>query len=279
MFLNVFVFYQGATLDSSVIREMKIYDKNGVNWTKTPEVTPNYVGGWSRFRTADYSVNYSVLSLSEYTIEITLTDGKVYRRKYDPPDPEIGVSNTKKYIYSADYKGRKDDEYVQCLPRAEIKESIIEDDLIRLVFSVDDHRVNNGYVQFYDKDKKYLARVSQFKNAYSLEVAPYLNQGTALFVDGTDNKLSIAQRDLEFSKGRSFSEIKYAIVVLTNGGNPGMMPARDETIYLSRSGMVPFRINQLQKKGLMGQFNGWLTAPAEFSCYTFFLPVIIKVED
>jgi hypothetical protein len=43
--------------------------------------------------------------------------------------------------------------------------------------------------------------------------------------------------------------------------------------------MVPFRINQLQKKGLMGQFNGWLTAPAEFSCYTFFLPVIIKVED
>jgi len=278
MHLNIFMFYQGATLDSSVIKEMRIYDKNGVNWTRSPKVTPNYVGDWSRSITSNYSINYSVLSLSEYTIEITMTDGRVYRRKYDPPDPEIGGTNTKKYIYSADYNGRKDDEYVQCLRRAEVKESAIEDDLIRLVFSVDDHRVNNGYVTFYDKDKKYLAQ-AQFKNAYSLEVAPYLNRGTALFIDGRDNELSIAQTDLAFSKDRSFSEIKYAVVVLTNGGNPERMPAQDETIYLSRSRIVPFRINQLQKKGIMGQFNGWLSATADFYRYTFFHPVTINVRD
>jgi hypothetical protein len=260
MFLDVFVFYQGATLDSSAVKEMRIYDNNGISWTKSPDVTPKYVGGWSRSKTAHYSVNYSVLSLSEYTIEIAMADGSVYRRKYDPPDPEIGGSNTKKYVYSVDYKGKKDDEYVQGLRRPQIKESIIENDLIRLVFSVDDHRVKNGYVEFYDKDKKYLARVPQFKNAYSLEIASYLNRGTDLFVDGTDNELTIAQTDLEFSRGRSFSEIKYAIVVLTNGGYPGRMPAQDETIFLSRSGMVPFRLNQLKKKGLMGQFNGWLVA-------------------
>ena len=244
MFLDVFVFYQGRRLSASDIKEMRLHDVKGLSWTIAPEVTHNYIGGWERIWAFDYTWNQSVISLGRYTLEIITSQVKVCSRVYDPTDPQPANANSKSYVYSADYLGRKDERYAECIRRARIKEASLEDEQIRVLFSINDSRVENGKTSFYDKNKKWIGESIWFKNIYSLESLPGLNQGTGLRVDGGDNELLLKEVDVRLGKGRSLSEIEYMNVVTEAGGEPGITPTEDETIYLARSEMVVVRGNK-----------------------------------
>ena len=242
LFLSIFISFSGERPSRDEIREVRIYDESNRYWTmsldKYAKENKTYIGGYTRFRTDEYSLNWSVMSLSEYKIEVELTGGETITYRYDPTDPDRNAANASGYLYSADYTGRKDDHYARTLGRADIKEAHIQNEVMVLTFSIDDARAENGEVAFYTEDKKYLGETTQFKNMYSLEIRKLLNEGGAFHIDGRENRVRIAREDIDFSNGGSFEDIRYVMVSLTFN-DPYRHEEQDLTIFRSKSELRP----------------------------------------
>jgi len=238
MFLSVFIYFKREIPTKQDIKEMRIYDESKRYWTMSVNEyvaeDKTYIGGYARFRTDHYSLNWSVLSLAAYEMQLSMINGTVCVYRYDPADPEPNGKNSRSYVYSSDYAGRKDDRYIQNVKRAEIRESRIEGDLIELAFSIADDRAANGNVAFYDKDKKFVGETARFKNIHSLEVRKFLNEGAVFNVDGRENRAKIAKGDITYQAGRSFSDIAYVMVSLSCN-DPEREADQDVTIFRSKS--------------------------------------------
>jgi hypothetical protein len=242
LFLSVFIFFRGERPPREEIQEVRIYDESNRYWTlsldKYAKDNKDYIGGYTRFRTDEYSLNWSVMSLSEYKIEVELTGGETITYRYDPPDPDRNAANSKGYLYSADYEGRKDDRYARTLGRAVIGEAHLQDEVLTVTFSVDDPRVENGEVAFYREDTKYLGETAQFKNMYSLEIRKLLNEGGAFHIDGEENRVRLSPENIDFSAGGSFEDIKYVMVSLTFNDSY-RHEEQDLTVFRSKSELRP----------------------------------------
>jgi hypothetical protein len=241
LFLSVFIYFDAVAPAKEEIEEIRIYDESRRFWTMSLDdhavAGKSYIGGYTRFRTDEYSLNWSVMSLSVYRIELHLKNKRVYTHRYNPPDPDENGRDTKLFLYSADYAGRKDDSYIQTVARAVITEAKRDGGIIAVTFAVDDERAGNGEIVFYNTEKKYAGETDRFRNIYSLETRPYLNGGTAFHVDGRDNRAVIGEEDIEFSEGRSFDEIEYAMISLACN-DPEKLVEEDHTIFRSKSELM-----------------------------------------
>jgi hypothetical protein len=241
LFLSVFIYFDGEKPLRDEIQEIRIYDESNRYWTmsldKYAKESKDYIGGYTRFRTDEYSLNWSVMSLNEYRIQMRLLEGNISTYRYDPADPNLNNANAKSYLYSTDYAGRKDDRYVRNLSRAVIREAYVQDEVMELTFTVDDPRTQTGEVAFYTKDTKYLGETEEFKNIYSLEVRKLLNEGSAFHIDGRENRVRISPQDIEFSAEGSFPDISYVMVSLAFN-DPERLTGQDQTIFRSKSEMT-----------------------------------------
>lgn len=200
MFLNCFLLDGSNTLTRKVIKEMRVYDPYGSNWVITPDVFKLRIGNWGNFYSTKYSFDGSVLPLGEYIIEIIDTDGLVYRREIELSDFSGNITSNSSFIYSSDYTGKTRHGYIKSIDRPIITRFQVNNDNVILDFKINDLRVKNAGISFYDESKKYIGSYEFFYNAFSDQIRKEVNNGDVLFIDGSINKIILNSRNIRFEE-------------------------------------------------------------------------------
>jgi hypothetical protein len=91
---------------------------------------------------------------------------------------------------------------------------------IRIAFSVDDAKVYDGFVWFYDASGNYLGGFFNFRDPTTGSISARL-AGSSLHTDGTSNTLTLQATDLQFDTGASFGQIARFGIGLTDGAQYG----------------------------------------------------------
>lgn len=239
MFLNCFLLDQSNILTGKVINEMKVFDNFGANWIIKPEVFKTRLGNWANLYSRRYSFDGSVLSLGEYTIEIVATDGLTYRRSINLSEYSSNITSLDAFIYSSDYNGRVRQGYIKAIERPIITKLSVNDEKIIIDFTVNDHRVKNAGIAFYDENKMYLGSYEYFYNSFSDQIRQEVNNGEKIFIDGTINNIIINSNDIILVDNKKVNDIYQALITVYDQDNPEIMYIKEHIIRLSaKSEMV-----------------------------------------
>jgi hypothetical protein len=173
--------------------------------------------------TDNLSANGSVIYLGTYTVEVTLKNGKRGTASLVTPAPSALNANGYSYAYSSeDYVGTPPSNYVALPKRATIQSASLNSagDALALNFSVNDDKVYNGWVLFFNSNGDYLGFAGDFRDFTTGALYPKLNNGQELRTDGTSNILSLTATDVQVAEGVTnftLSMIKSFRIILTDG--------------------------------------------------------------
>ncbi len=142
-----------------------------------------FFGGWRLWYSSSYP---NAVYLGQYTALVRDSDGN------EATDTQFfsrpGSTSGNGFVYSEDYKGITTGG-IEMIKRANIISKTKEADDITIEFQVDDSRVFNGFIWFYDSSAEHITWSGYFKNT--------INGGAGLNVDGTTNTLVIQSSDLD----------------------------------------------------------------------------------
>lgn len=174
---------------------------------------------WSDQLTA----NGSVIYLGTYTVTVKLKNGKISTKTLATPAPNALDAQSYSYAYSPeDFVGTPPASYA-ALPRRATVTSATRNtagDALAINFSVSDPKVYSGWIEFFDANGKYLGYAGDFKDFGTKAAFPKLNNGQGLFIDGTNNLLSLGTADVQVATDVSnftLSMIKSYNLTLTDG--------------------------------------------------------------
>ncbi len=136
-----------------------------------------FFGGWCRYFGASYP---HAFYLGQYTALVRDSDGNEATDTLFFSKP--GATSGNGFVYSEDYTGLTTGG-IEMIKRATIISKTKEANDITIEFQVDDSRVFNGFVWFYDSSAEYITWSGYFKNT--------INGGAGLNVEGTTNTLVI----------------------------------------------------------------------------------------
>jgi hypothetical protein len=159
-----------------------------------------FFGGWGRY----YDEPHKVL-LGQYSVLVRDRAGYEATDSINFSGP--GSISGNGFIYSEDYTGSTV-EGIEMLKRASVTDTTKGLIDITIKFQVDDDRVYNGFVWFYDESAEFITWSDYFKNT--------INSGAGIYNDGATNTLQIQSSDLELGS-YIWDDIKGFHVVLTDG--------------------------------------------------------------
>lgn len=238
MVFNIFLIDKTHVLSPSNVEKIRIRDSKDGYWTLIPEYDRNSVGKWANFYSFDYSVDATVLSLEMYIVELISKNGKTYTRElYPMENMNIKMDNKIiRFIYSNTYEGKIKPDYLKSLERCVINSVKRINAEIDIRFSVNDERVKNGEINFYDDEQNYLGCTNNFFNGYSEQVHPSLNYGNYFYTDGEENIIRLKESDFNLKKGVKLSDIRRVSICLFNDTKIGIYDTdKSNTILATHS--------------------------------------------
>ena len=236
MYFNLFLIDRSETLTKNTAAKLKIIDKTGRFWDQVPKTYNFRIGNWENNYSTTYSLNGSVISIEKYTIELTTPSGRKFKREYDPVQNMRLDGEGKRFMYSSDYFGKVNAEYLQCLISPKVKKAYLKDDALTIEFTVDDPRVKNGSVGFYTTEKKSVGWSGYFYNGYSEQTVASLNNGNGLKTDGSLNVITLTGANSNLNKDKKISDVgKIAITVYDNEFADFDLYEKDLTLVTSKS--------------------------------------------
>ena len=162
-----------------------------------------FFGGWRRYYSAGHP--HRVL-LGQYTALVRDSKGNEATDTLSFNEP--GSLSGSGFLYSEDYTGSTSGG-IKMLQRAIITNATKGISDVTIEFTVDDTRVYNGYVWFFDVSAEYITWSDFFKNT--------INSGAGLNTDGfTNNILQIQSTDLALGTF-TWNDISGFHIVLTDG--------------------------------------------------------------
>ena len=193
------------------ITYVKVTNPEGTYWVLRDSETGKdhydpeggFFGGWRRYYSADHP--HRVL-LGQYTALVRDSKGNEATDTLSFNEP--GSLSGSGFLYSEDYTGSTSGGK-KMLQRAVITNAIKDISDITIEFTVNDTRVYNGWVWFYDVSTEYITWSDFFKNT--------INSGAGLYTDGfTTNILQIHPTDLDLGTF-TWNDISGFHIVLTDG--------------------------------------------------------------
>lgn len=173
------------------------------------------IGGWIRRYNGD---NISVMPVGKFEIIIKLKNEDIITKEINITLPGKTTTDGKSYIYNQEDCFINFEEYEKNLNRAEITQKNINyfDENIKIEYNVNDTRVYNGEVIFYDADNNYVAKTSRFKNLSdnTLNVSSF-------YISGKNNCIEFSKDDIEFVTGKTFNSIEKCHIILYDGWQYG----------------------------------------------------------
>ena len=215
MYFSFFLYNNGQLIDQTNLKTIHVFNEFGTNWTLDPVTSATTVGDWFRCSDDTLSLDKSVLVLKRYTFDFELKDGKKYRKKVDLSSL-FSVGSVYQYVYSNEYNGRKNSQYVNSISRPQVKSATRSGDDLVVEFTVNDSRVTNFDVFLYDKNRKSIGDCPVFVNDLSGQVSKQLNSGTAFYVDGRVNRVIIPGRTVAFETGKTFGDLEHILINVTD---------------------------------------------------------------
>jgi hypothetical protein len=221
-FYDFFIHYSGDIAFTD-IQYARVTAPGGYYWTinrdaRLFDAASKTIGGWGRW----YASQPGVLPIGPLQVEVKLTNGVTSTYTANIPAPGNLTAGSFTTMYTED---------VTLPPAASapmVKRATVgatgtvtaASQAISLTFSVNDAKVHNGHVWFYDAAGNYVAGSFYFRNPATGLVNSSLPGGLA--TDGTVNALSIQAADVLFQAGASLGQIARFQVVLTDGAQYGL---------------------------------------------------------
>jgi hypothetical protein len=236
--------FQDPNISLATIESVKISNSLAPSrgWTYTTDELSDHFftsattgkKGFSFFNlwTDELSSNGSAIYLGTYTVEVELKNGRGSSKTLVTPAPNALTANGYSYAYSPEsYAGTPTANYVALPKRATIESAAFNTtgDTLTLNFLVNDDRVYNGVVEFFDVNGDYLGFAGTFRDFETKSLYPKLNGGLELRNNGTSNNLILSSGDIVVSSrisNFSLAMIKSFNVILMDGkqyvGTKGM---------------------------------------------------------
>lgn len=238
LFCTLYIHLEDFQETYSQIKEAGVYDSFDTYWPidLKKDVNPNY--GFLRlvFFNSKLSESGSLLSIKDLTVYLKLKDEQVIEYPFSIPEPGAAAPTKMDFVYAESYHGKMQTTYIPALKLGSIRFARFEDKkTINLDFMVNDKRVFNGRIVFYDKNMKYLGESRPFVTSFSKEILSTLNKGTAFNVNNQINRLILSESQIQFTKGGKMSKIKYAGLWLSDGAQFTNSDNPDNYNYASHS--------------------------------------------
>jgi hypothetical protein len=177
------------------------------------DLSRGHISSYHNYTTA-LSLNGSIFPIGLMEFEVALTNGNKATYSVDVPVPGQTSSNGKGYVYTPEDTGGLPNLYTPMLKRpictAQSKAASIS-----LTFHSADPILFNGYVILYDATHVEVGVSPYFRNSNVLSA--FVNGGAQLYIDGTDNNVTLQPGDITYRTGKTYSDIREYIVVLTDG--------------------------------------------------------------
>ena len=154
----------------------------------------------------DYADNGSVLPIGRYNFTVTYSNGAVAKSSLLVPAPGSTKMGSTSYVYTEDYDEASNppSNYAPLPLRASINSAVYDSSASNLTikFTVDDEKIYNCFVWFYDKNLYYVGETDWYRNFKTGAVSSWLNDGSILYTDGTENTIVLPVSDIQFQEGK-----------------------------------------------------------------------------
>ena len=167
----------------------------------------------------DSPANGNVFYIGSMTFEVKLKNGHVATYDFTVPAPGSTSTDGNRYVYTEDYTGTVYSNYTPMIKRANIL-SQSKSTNISINFNTSDSLFYSGYVWFYDSSETYIGRTNYFRDYETGAIASFINSGSSLNTDGSNNVLDINSDYIIYNDGKSstdFNSISQFRIVLTDG--------------------------------------------------------------
>lgn len=217
-FYDFWIDYTGD-IASGDIEYARVYGP-GVAWTINYSstlfsATNKQIGGYGRWYDG---VNPNLLPIGFLQVEVKLNSGADARYWIDVPAPASTTAGGYTTMHTEDLLPPPPTS-APMVRRATIGATNTltpSTQTIRIAFSVDDAKVYDGFVWFYDASGNYLGGFFNFRDPTTGSISARL-AGSSLHTDGTSNTLTLQSTDLQFDAGASFGQIARFGIGLTDG--------------------------------------------------------------
>ena len=241
--IGFLIYFEESELTAEYIEKVVITAPNDVYWNfDNPETIKNLFieGTFGRFYSLYQTDNSSIIPIGDYTFEVTYSNGRTVTKDLTVPAPGSTTVGTYAYAYTEDYTGTPGSNYIPLPKKANISSAINDttDSEITVNFSIDDSKIYNGVLRFYDSAGNYITSTDYFVDWEDGTLSSILNGGYSLNTNGS-NTVIVSYSDLEFDSDESGSDISFCHIILTDGKQ---YDVSDINIYDCRSISEKFEI-------------------------------------
>jgi hypothetical protein len=235
--ISFFIYFEGD-IQREDLQSCEVHNRYS-NWTINLDncfiKSSKSIGTYVRYYDTNLSKNFSVMTIGEYKVVLKPKYGNVINYTFIVSAPGSKKNEGYEFVYNKDYHGIKNVKFIQSLDRANIEYFEKIKEYFFIDFNINDERVSNGYVWFYDRNDKYIGTSKFFVNNFSKEVNSILNNGTNFFKNGRTNKLIISENDINFSKDAKLNDVYKIRIALTDGYQYFETQNKDKIDYRSIS--------------------------------------------
>ncbi len=220
-----FMIHYAGNITFGDLQYARVYLPNGRYWTISRDstffdATNQRIGGWGRWYDSTY---VNVLPIGFLQVEVKLNDGVDATYTANIPAPASTTAGTYATMHTEDLLSPPTTS-APMVKRATVGPTntlTSATGVISITFSVNDPKIYNGFVWFYDAGKAYLGGFFLFRNPSTGLFASQL-AGSTLYTDGTTNTLTLQAGDLRLNAGATVSQIASFHIVLTDGAQYGV---------------------------------------------------------
>jgi hypothetical protein len=221
-FYDFFIHYDGD-IGYGDIKSANVIAPDGNWWNVCPDSSffyPQYkvIGGFGRWW--DGSAALDLLPIGDFQVEVTLTNGSISRYTGRIPAPGSTTTGPYAWMHSQDAPSPPGNSAAMPVRATVPAGSTLtqSSQTISISFTVNDAKVYNGFVWFYDSSRNYLGEYSYFRDPATGAINAPL--GT-LNVAGGTNTLTLQAANLTYASGidaaQFFAQASRFMIVLTDG--------------------------------------------------------------
>lgn len=218
-FYDFWIHYAG-NITFADVQYARVYLPNGHYWTISRDstffdATNQRIGGYGLWYD---SANPGLLPIGPLQVEVKLNDGVDATYTATIPAPASTTAGSYTTMHTEDILTPPPNS-APMVARATVGPTntlTSATGVISITFSVNDPKVYDGFVWFYDANKAYLGGFFYFRNPSNGQVGSQL-AGSTLHVDGTINTLTLQPSDLLLNAGATVPQIASFGIGLTDG--------------------------------------------------------------
>ena len=217
-FFGFGIAYTGSAISASDLSSIEVAAPDATVWTLGPaDCTVDTQNKLIQLPALYKNSTIDVLPIGTFTFRVTLKNGVTSTMNLLVPAPNNTTTGGFTSVHTEDVAGPAAS--TSLVERATQGTHSLGAGTLSINFSVNDAKVYNGFIWFYDSTGSYVAvTTTRFRDASTGNVLPMVNVGAGvLHTDGTSNAITVTDGDITYQTGRSFSDIQRFIIVLTDG--------------------------------------------------------------